>query len=429
MPYSQSRTSCEIIHDPDYVKQPGVSPAGPVEVDLSHPDPASVVNAFLRNRWRDIVREPRGELTRPFLVPGSVYEQLWDWDAFFIACGLPDEGLEYGRGSILNLLDGVREDGRPPKMGKPDGTYIYTPSPIPVHAQFVYLMAKRMHDFSWAEGAWKDLVAIRHWYERECRRRGNYFVWPTFRGNGIDNNPAVYGRPAWTSAGIDLAVWHCREYHALASLAGALNRNDSALYREKALAQSDLIRTRYWDRVDAFFYAVDCSVSEEQTSIQKVTWETYLKFRNWVSIFPLWADAADAEQTEAVITRFLDGEEFWSPNGIRSLSALDPLYNNVPMGNPSNWQGPVWGLSTLLTAYVLRRCGYEDQARETTRRLLCTMAGDIEQNGTIHEYYHGHTGQPVMKPDFLSWNLLALGILDHLEAGRDPTTLDLVVCE
>jgi neutral trehalase len=34
-----------------------------------------------------MVRQPIGNLKRPYVVPG-VYEALWDWDSFFIACAM-----------------------------------------------------------------------------------------------------------------------------------------------------------------------------------------------------------------------------------------------------------------------------------------------------------------------------------------------------
>ena len=118
--------------------------------------------------------------------------------------------------------------------------------------------------------------------------------------------------------------------------------------------------------------------------------------------------------------------EFLSPCGIRSHSAVEPIYNNVAMGGPSNCQGPVWGFSTFFSAYALARYGYKKQALDVCYRLIRTFAADIEQNGCVHEFYHGDTGQPVMKPDYMSWNALALKVVDDIEGGTDCTTLDLL---
>ncbi len=102
------------------------------------------------------------------------------------------------------------------------------------------------------------------------------------------------------------------------------------------------------------------------------------------------------------------------------------VYNNVPMGNPSNWQGPVWGLSTFLTAYGMAKYGYKKEALDAAYRLIRTFAADINQNGCVHEYYHGDTSQPVIRPYFLSWNMLAVKIIDDINNGTDSTTLDIL---
>ena len=44
-------------------------------------------------------------------------------------------------------------------------------------------------------------------------------------------------------------------------------------------------------------------------------------------------------------------------------------------------------------------------------------------NGVLHEYYHADTGAPIMKPGFLSWNLLAIRIMADVRDGRDPARL------
>ena len=118
----------------------------------------------------------------------------------------------------------------------------------------------------------------------------------------------------------------------------------------------------------------------------------------------------------------MDEEQYLSPAGVRSHSKADvQIYNNVVMGGPSNWQGPVWGLSTVLSIYGLLNYGYRDEAKELARRILNTFAADIEQNGCLHEYYHGDTGQPLLKPGFLNWNLLVMNLWQNIENQFNPT--------
>jgi putative isomerase len=382
---------------------------------------AVITDEFLGQHWKKMVRQPIGNLKRPYVVPG-VYEALWDWDSFFIACAMPEESLPYGQGSILNLLDGVRADGRPPKMASPSGAYLYDAHPYPLHAQFCYLIAERMGDFDWVDAVWEKLLKVGDWYERETVVRGGYHVWLGLHGNGIDNNPAVYGRPPKSSAGVDLACWHYRDLRAMAALANKLNKPGAAEFGHRAETLGQLVRSRYWDQMDGFFYNIDCLTDQRETALQEVTWETFLKFRNWASFFPLWARLATPDQATALRNRMMDATEFLAPAGLRSHSARDPIYHNTATGNPSNWQGPVWGLSTFLTAYCLNHYGYREDAVELASRLLKVFAADIETNVCLHEFYHGDTSQPLINPGFLSWNLLALGVMNNLQENLDPTT-------
>jgi glycogen debranching enzyme len=414
-----------VIYDHSYMDQDGVTPLKPIVLHDDADEAYAIVKKFLSVEWRKMAREPQGELEHPYLVPGAWYDNLWDWDSYFTACPLPGDALRYGKGSVLNLLVNVREDGRPPKMTKPDGTLFFGGAPIPVHAQFAYIVAAQEDDLAWLDQLWPALEAIRAWYEQECVVSGK-FVWLGYQGNGLDNNPTVYGRPPKSSADITLACWHYREYRAMAKLASVLNKSGGAEYARKADELGELIRTRYWDHIDRNFYGIDCTADAGQTSLMGISWELFMKFRSWGSFYPLWAGVATQDQAAALREIIMDPTEFLAEGGMRSHSARDPIYNNTATGNPSNWQGPVWGLSTAVTAYGLARYGYVDDALELAHRLNRTFAADIQTNECLHEYYHGDTSQPVIKPGFLSWNVLALALVDDLRAGKDCTTLDLL---
>ncbi|MGG1554220.1 MGH1-like glycoside hydrolase domain-containing protein [Paenibacillus ferrarius] len=405
-----------------YFKDPGVPPKAEINTYPTIEESNHIVKDYFNEKWRNHVREPIGNLKFPFIVPGSVYDQLWDWDSFFIGCALPDEGLEFAKGSVLNLVTNINEQGCPPKLVQGTGKLQFG-HPYPIHAQFAYIVAKRMGDFSWIEQIWDNLMKIVRWYEQETMVE-NRFVWVA--QSGIDNNPSVYGRTKKTSAGIDLACWHYREYKAYEKLSSVLNKNEENRFREKAECLKNQIQTDFWDVMDDFFYNIDCSVNNRVCSMQEVKWNSYLKFRNWASLFPMWAKAASDEQVKILRQVIMSPDEFLSCCGIRSHSAIEPVYNNVPMGNPSNWQGPVWGLSTFVTGYALAKYGYKEDAIEVCSRLIRTYAADILKNGCVHEFYHGDTGQPLIKPGFMSWNLLALHVLENINEGKDCTSLDVL---
>ncbi|HEY3379898.1 MAG TPA: trehalase family glycosidase [Armatimonadota bacterium] len=399
---------------------------GPITVSLEAMESLAIVKDHLAKVLPGINHEPCGNLHHPYVVPGANYHNLWDWDSYFICSSLPPSALPYGKGTVMNLIEGIRADGMPSKLASTEGTYSYDQHPYPLLAQFSYIMARQLNDFSWIVPIWEKLKSALQWYETQTIKNGHYFTWQGLMGNGIDNNPAVYGRPPWSSAGIDLATWHYREYRAYAKISEALNTGESAVYHERAERLRALIQRQYWDHIDRSYYNLDMGMDTSQISQQAITWVTHLKFRSWATLFPLWGKLATTAQAAIMRDRIMDVGEFLAPCGVRSHSAIDPLYNNVPMGHPSNWQGPVWGLSTFLTAYGLAKYGYTADALEVAFRLIRTFAADITQNGCIHEYYHGDTGQPLTSPGFISWNLLALRVIDDIQHGVDGTTLDLL---
>ena len=405
---------------PGYLRYPGVAPKGAIVIAKRSPEEAQkIVDGFIEKNWRTIAKEPVGELKYPYLVPGAVYQDLWDWDAFFTSCVIPPEGLEYAVGSCKNLIDAPLKNGRPSKKASVDGSYEYFLHPYPLRAQFAAVLLKRgALDSDWLAPRWEILTRSLRWYEEKCRDDEGFFLWQTY--SGIDNDPSVYGRQPGTIAGTDLACFMYREYLAMSCLARALGAED--IYAEKAEFQKNLIQTRYFDAQDRRFYAVDRNIDRNAPGRQYVTWETRMRFDSSSNLYPLWAGTATPEQAVCLRDMIMDEKQFLSVAGVRSHSKADAqIYNNKPMGGPSNWQGPVWGLSTALNVYGLVRYGYRDEAKEIAGRILSTFAADIEQNGTLHEYYHGDTGQPVLKPGFLNWNLLTFRLLPNIADGFDPT--------
>ena len=150
-----------VQYDTSYLDGEGVRPLKAITPMPDLDQAVAITDEYLCNHWKKMVRNPVGGLKRHYVVPGAIYENLWDWDSIFIACAMPEESLPCGQGSILNLLDGVREDGRPPKMASPDGQFQYLSHPYPLQAQFCFLIAERMGDFQWVEPYWEKLLAVR----------------------------------------------------------------------------------------------------------------------------------------------------------------------------------------------------------------------------------------------------------------------------
>lgn len=373
---------------------------------------------------RDVCKSPQGALRYPYLVPGSIYDQLWDWDAYFMGFGLLDHYPQYYQGAIQNFLERIGADGRPVKLMRPDGSVNDTDFPYPIQAQWCAAVVHNSGDIDWLRPWWDRLTSCRAWYETQSQRRRGLFRQPISRGAGVDNDPVIYGRRHETVAMIDINTFHYREYLALAYLASQLGHVADALnYQEKAERLREAINTYMWDPIDGMFYHLDLSDHVDVTR-QEITWELPYKIRSGASLFALWSGVADTDKARRMIEEHvLNPDEYLSDYGVRSLARNERMYNNAAMGDPSNWQGPVWGLLNALTAYGLARYGYREEAIELASRLVALFAGDLRQNGSLHEYYHAETGAPVINPGFLSWNLMSIRLLQDLRTGYDPTVI------
>ena len=133
------------------------------------------------------------------------------------------------------------------------------------------------------------------------------------------------------------------------------------------------------------------------------------------------AGIATNEQAAFLVKHITDPETFWSSSGIRSLSYDEKMYDLTPTNNPSNWLGGIWIIVQYLVFQGLCRYGYRREAEELTRRVCRLLGDDLRATGTLHEYYVPETGEPVMSPGFMNWNLLALNMVDELE-GKPPVS-------
>jgi putative isomerase len=122
-----------------------------------------------------------------------------------------------------------------------------------------------------------------------------------------------------------------------------------------------------------------------------------------------------------MVARYRDTRTFNSNYGIRTLSRLEKQYNLGASNNPSNWCGPIWGVSNYMTFRGLQKYGYQEDARALAEKTVRLFGQDLEQSGSLHEYYHPDTGEPIMTHGFQNWNFLVLNMIAYLE-GRPMST-------
>ena len=140
----------------------------------------------------------------------------------------------------------------------------------------------------------------------------------------------------------------------------------------------------------------------------------------WSGFMTLWAGIATPEQARRMVREnLMDGRTFCSPYGVRTLSKMEKMYNIRATNNPSNWQGPLWGISNYMVFRGLADYGLNKEARIMAEKTVALFGEDLKKEGALHEYYDPETGAPIMNKGFQNWNYLVLNMVAWLE-GR-PT--------
>ena len=111
---------------------------------------------------------------------------------------------------------------------------------------------------------------------------------------------------------------------------------------------------------------------------------------------------------------YLKSNIFYSDYGIRTLSKSEQMYLIKESGNPSDWLGPIWGISNYLTFRALLKYGYDDLAKEMAEKNVTLFGRDVEKCGEFHEYYDPETGEGISNQGFQSWNLLVGNMISYL---------------
>ncbi|HZY00954.1 MAG TPA: trehalase family glycosidase, partial [Dermatophilaceae bacterium] len=146
-----------------------------------------------------------------------------------------------------------------------------------------------------------------------------------------------------------------------------------------------------------------------------------LRVDNWSSFLPLWAGFVSDEQAARMAERARDRRTFLAHYGIRTLSKLEKMYDLRATNNPSNWLGPVWGVSNYMVFRGLLKYGFAEQAREIAEKTVKLFGQDLEATGSLHEYYHPDSGEAIITHGFQNWNFLVLNMVAFLD-GRTMVT-------
>jgi putative isomerase len=369
-----------------------------------------------------IVKPPAGILKHKYMVPAGPYTQLFDWDTYFMGVALSYDGVgEPLENSAKDFLDFTDENW---------GTRGYTPREIatdamdalpqmckPFLAQMALRASQTLQNYDWLRGPsgdtplsyYQKLADTLAYWESARRSPDALFRWFNGVESGVDNNPAVSDDPADITEGVDLQCYIYREYLAMAVLATKLgNEADAKIYAQKARDLAELVRTKMWSARDGTFLNIDSRT------------EKFVHIKTWTNFVPLWVGiATKAQANEMIRAHVLNPREFWSPNGIRTIAASEPLYN----AHSGYWRGPVWVLSNYLLMHGLENYGYKKEAVQLAQETVDLLLRDLRKTGGMNENYNPETGAPDAAGHFVSWDLLAEHMLEEAQSGADPTAL------
>ncbi len=394
-----------------------------------------------------MTREASGVLKYPYIAPSTAdspyySDNLWDWDSWL--AGIAFAQLEadtgevhryraYEKGSVLNFMCLSEENGYIPICVTPKGNSLRgkghedpykTNMHKPVIAQQIASILQRdSADTGWIEALVPRLEAFLRRYESEFRHDETGLMrWKDDLAVGIDNEPAVFFRPVGSTGAVYLNCLMVRELKAMGFIMEMLGRMPEAnAWRLKADKLTEAMSRCCWDERDGTFYSVDLNLLpvEADAWLHRGAPRDYpcliMRLDSWTNFMPMWAGACSLAQASQMVLRLKDERTYNCRGGVRTLSQMEKMYDLRASNNPSNWRGPVWGVSNFMVFSGLVKYGFTEEAAELAKKTVLLFGRDLEQNGCLHEYYHPDTCEPIVTHGFENWNYLVLNMIAWLE--------------
>ena len=420
---------------------------------------SALIKRHVYNDYKGMFRPAKGTLPYPFITPGSdqYANDLWDWDSWWSNIALRQivtdrgndkekkEAVAYEQGCVLNFLQFASADGYIPivvfsgfnpvdKDHKPADIY-KTNMHKPVLAQHAaFLTQQASGDAGWLREKFYLIQAFINNYQSHHRHHATgLYYWQTDLAIGVDNDPSTFFRPPGSSASIYLNCLMYKELRAMVYLAQRLNLPSiAAEYDSDAKELKAAIQKNCWDERDGFFYSVDINLRPVtdtpgmylglklvlHTGFPRAYDGLVQRIGVWSGFMAMWAGIASPEQAARMVDEhFRNARTFSAPFGIRTLSKLEKMYSVRASNNPSNWLGPIWGISNYMVFKGLLNYKFDSEAKEIAAKTISLFGRDFEKNGALHEYYDPETGEPILNKGFQNWNYLVMNMLAWME-GR-----------
>lgn len=404
---------------------------------------------FILEKAPQCVHPAGGMLKHPFVTPSfdvkpgsddnadvserstvGHYLQMYDWDAcFFSQCAhrlkLPLGTENVGLAVVQNFLSLMEPDGHTPRTVAPERIWDQGDHCKPFLAQTLAFQKRMYPALSVEKTLLVSLDKYLNYFKTHRSSINGLFHWRNVLESGVDNNysllyPLEASKDTNENVGdfpdarliaCDLCGYIYAEYKAMEELYTANGDSSGA--------------EKYADMAKELAAAIDKYLWVEELGLH-CNFDTktgqHVKIRSWTSLVPALMGACSQTNAKTVIeSNILNKEHFLNNAGIMSVAASERLCNQAKRGLygraiVSNWQGPMWVLPNALVVRCLRRMGYNKDAAEISRRCLGTMLDGIYKTGTLFENYDAIHGYPLWAPQFMSWNVLALEMVELLES-------------
>jgi glycogen debranching enzyme len=418
----------------------------------------AVIKKYVFADYKQMLKPPNGVLRYPFITPGSksYANVLWDWDSWLSNIALQqilqDQGtaadkqdaMPHEQGCVLNFLSYTEADGYMPiEIDQKSDPAKIKPADIyasnmhkPVIAQHAAFLTKLNEgNAEWLREKFPLMQTfIKNYQTHHRNQETGLFFWQDDLAIGVDNDPSTFFRPKGSSASIFLNCLMYKELKAMAYLSERLKlKEESAQYEQDAEALKAAIQKSCWDEKDGFYYSVDLNlrpITNEPSIVfghpfvlHKGMPRTYSgliqRIGVWSGFMAMWAGIATPEQAKRMVAEnYKDTRTFNAKYGVRTLSKLEKMYSLKASSNPSNWWGPIWGISNYMTYRGLLKYGYKKEATELAYKTITLFGDDFKKEGALHEYYDPDSGAPIMNKGFQNWNYLVLNMIDQLTGQK-----------
>lgn len=414
-----------------------------------------IIRKYISTDYKGMYRPASGSLKYPFIAPGSknYVNDLWDWDSWSSNIALRQillengsdadkaEAIKYETGCVLNFLSFGGFDGWLPVVvypsygtrqeripANPYKTNMHKPV-LAQHAAFLTQM--QGGNAEWLRDDFYYLQTFVNNYRTHHRNKATgLYYWQDDGFIGVDNDPCTFFRPKQSSGSIFLNCLMYKELLSMVYLSKCLNMPDLSIqFAQYAEELKMAVRKNCWDERDGFYYSVDLNLLPQNDDPDLKSANPFLhsgdprdydcliqRIGVWSGFLTMWAGIATPEQAKRMVNEhYKNPKTFNAPYGVRTLSKMEKMYSMLATGNPSNWRGPVWGISNYLVFRGLADYGFTPEAREIGWKTIALFGKDYEKFGALHEYYEPETGEPLLNKGFQNWNYLVLNICAYME--------------